>query len=111
MEHELGGWFCRSEDDDYGGQRPCVFRAKKGVEKEFYAQGLGHLSRDDFQGQTLAAIIKDGEPLVELVTIRGRGGRTNLRLWSDISDHDLPELCADGEWTWMDWAYPFRHQG
>lgn len=114
MELEMGGWFCRSEREErHGDTRPCISKNESELIDAFLSDDSATERRwaDDWQSQTLAAIVEGGEIAVELHTIRGGGGRTNLRLSSKmIKDRDIPEYCAGKEWVWMDWVYPFRHK-
>ena len=109
MELEMGGWFCRSEREErHGHGRPCFYHKESELIDAFLHDETATERRwaDDWQGATLAAIVEDGQMVVELHTIRGGGGRTNLRLTSGVSDKDLPEYCKNKKCTRSRWYHP-----
>ena len=117
MTLEMGGWFCRSAPpDNTGVERPCISKFETEIRSAFcHADDDNWI--DDWQGATIAAIVINGKPAIELHTTRGGFGRTNLRLssykddqWIEVSDKDMPIVISENEWIWMDWAYPFSYQ-
>lgn len=114
------GWFCGI---DSGGRyrRPC-FHDTEALYLDAYLRddtpGIDLRSPKDWQGVIIAAIIEpspSGLITVMFQTVRGRRGGTNLRISSlrtlstpSIPNAELPEFCKDRDWTWANWAYPFR---
>lgn len=102
-----GGWFCygpsgQGKCPKMGILRETMYRV---ASEEYVAQG-SHLNT--FQGQTFAAVVKPGDPpqiIAEFASVRGGGGRTNLRIWTEgVEDEDVPRLIQEYGWTWYEWA-------
>jgi len=105
VEMEAGlRWFCYSADPDAGD--PCILSpAFKDVEQAYYDNGGKY---DDWQeGQVLAAVVVNGQPVVELRVMRGGYGRSNLRVsnWGGnrVAIMTVPALIQRFGWTWQDW--------
>ncbi len=111
MENDGAGWFCYN-------QKPAnVCPELEALIDAFYENAPPEIKADGgvepHQGQIIAAIVEPGNPprlLAELRTVRGPGGKTNLRAgrsldaWNEVDDADLPELVQRYDWTWMEWT-------
>lgn len=94
MQNDGAGWFCYNGENN---QCPEIGHAGDLYRKA----GAGYA--DEFQGETLAAIVEDGQPVVRLKTVRGPNAKTNLRIFAEIPDEEIPAFIATREWVWQDW--------
>jgi len=102
MENDGAGWFCYNQKPE--NVCPEIGRADEAYRHRQNGGGYA----DDFQGQTLAAIVIGNELIARLSTVRGPCGKTNLRIWNDqCADEDIPELAVKYGWTWQDWLAEF----
>ena len=113
MEGSGVGWFCYGGPPHRGQCEMLLPLLEAFHELPWDDRPVGHPC-NDFQGQTLAAIVDRNGPriLAELTTTRGHGGKTNLRIFESegVEPSEIPELVRGLGWTFMDWVHEAINQ-
>ncbi len=99
MEATMGRFYCWSGDDE-----PCIDTDEYADVHHAFYDACGRLDTRYGNPVILAAVIANGEPLVELRIMVGGYYESNLRIKSIGVATVVPALIRRHGWTWQDWV-------